>query len=1200
MKNARYIVFGLLISMALSMSARIFVQGEEIYVNAKQSDAIGDWSKDGAKLYLYFFENTNYEWVQLTKADGDIYKATFASAHTYSKVIVVRGTAADWGSKWNQSPDIDIPNDWNCIDNFNDASHRWKMYTPAVGKISSYSSQLTAENISVCPESAGNPFSLKAKLNSTKTDYDYSTIHGHGWFYSTNGTTWNSIDAYAGQVRDGERNIDTLINLPSPIATSGIYYYLYSSQPSGRRLIHIRPDADKCALDCSITSFETAISAVNADNNTFTLDGMVAFGEPNGKLIVECQGKSVTIDAPKSPQSFSLTGVPAATIDGIEYTATAHFTGQSSCTSSITIQVPNAKQAMDVIHRDTLTGAILALVPQDADPANDYVWIVDGVEYKKEDGQPQTFTVDAFTTDGEKTYIYKEFYPISGTMDDMMSNGNYEAATGYGTYGAVSPMSDYNFWGYLPETATTPMNFYKNTPAGINPSGLNSNGFAVVCDANHFAPSYAKVQARQGNNFALFDAATGTAGGNMKAWYATTAANPNLKLKKGTTYVLSFWAANVNNYGEMDNAARFKFRIEYNGHTWESRVLDLGSAEFRNNIWHQCSQTFYADEDCDNVTISVVNLNTNTLNIGNDFALDDIQFHAISSVSRVVKSQQQFVVKAHEPKVDAFTATVQPVDCDGTNYTIAMHVAYQNPNGQLIIKDKTTGTEYPYDLPAVAYDTPATLDKNIVITTNEPTHEWEAYFANWTTAKQTATTVIPGFPAIEAKNFVLSDPACADLTTTLTFDLDYTYQQGTLTFWVDGLAAQTATYSVANKSQQTLTGLTFGGIPADGKNNHVLHVSFDGAHSCVETYNLPAVPFSPVITSVTVTSVPTTVLCPDTEYPVTVKIVTPYDATGRNIRLTYDDNGINDTTVVATGTTTTATLPLHTIGGAAQTITAAYAATPTCTAVSANFTPPTRTSCEKLDTTICEGQTVTWMGQTYSGHVGLTDTITNPTNVYDTLILTVNALPRITIGTVSMICDDANEIRIPFTLTAGNPDTYDVTIDGNHFAGAVDGTDIVFTPTTITPGDYTATLTVSESASECETVSGFSFTVALSGQMYSKWTDVLFINNSAGTYIAYQWYADGVLIPGETQQRLYDPNGLSGTASAYYCRLTTTDGQTLYTCPLTFDETPRSANNTSTTPTQIIRKYRVTPHVYIIQMQMDDTIITKKILTPYE
>lgn len=1198
MKNARYIVFGLLISMALSMSARTFVQGEEIYVNAKQSDAIGDWSKDGAKLYLYFFENTNYEWVQLTKADGDIYKATFASARTYSKVIVVRGTAADWGSKWNQSPDIDIPNDWNCIDNFNDASHRWKMYTPAAGKISSYSSQLTAENISVCPESAGNPFSLKAKLNSTKTDYDYSTIHGHGWFYSTNGTTWNSIDAYAGQVRDGERNIDTLITLPSPIATSGIYYYLYSSQPSGRRLIHIRPDADKCALDCSITSFETAISAVNADNNTFTLDGMVAFGEPNGKLIVECQGKSVTIDAPKSPQSFSLTGVPAATTDGVEYTATAHFTGQSSCTSSITIQVPNAKQAMDVIHRDTLTGAVLALVPQDADPANDYVWIVDGVEYKKEDGQPQTFTVDAFTTDGEKTYIYKEFYPISGTMDDMMSNGNYEAATGYGTYGAVSPMSDYNFWGYLPETATTPMNFYKNTPAGINPSGLNSNGFAVVCDANHFAPSYAKVQARQGNNFALFDAATGTAGGNMKAWYATTAANPNLKLKKGTTYVLSFWAANVNNYGEMDNAARFKFRIEYNGHTWESRVLDLDSAEFRNNIWHQCSQTFYADEDCDNVTISVVNLNTNTLNIGNDFALDDIQFHAISSVSRVVKSQQQFVVKAHEPKVDAFTVTVQPVDCDGTNYTIAMHVAYQNPNGQLIIKDKTTGTEYPYDLPAVAYDTPATLDKNIVITTNEPTHEWEAYFVNWTTAKQTATTVIPGFPAIEAKNFSFADPACSDLNTTLTFDLDYTYQQGKLHYTISGLTGDSTRTITTDKSLQTLSGLTFAGIPADGT-ARTLRVWFDGANSCDKTYNLPVTPFSPVITSVTVTAVPATVLCPDTEYPITVEVVTPYDASGRNLSLTYDDNGAKDMTIVATGTKTTATLPLHTIAGASQAITAAYTASPTCTTTSAMFTPPTRVSCEKLDTTICEGQTITWMGSTYSGHVGQTDTIINPTNVYDTLLLTVNALPRITIGTVAMTCDDANEIRIPFTLTAGSPDTYDIAVDGNHFAGTVDGSDLVFSPT-MTPGNYNATVTVSDAASGCETTVGVPFTIALSGQMYSKWTDVLFINNGAGLYMAYQWYADGIAMPGETQQRLYDPKGMKGTVVKYHCQLTTATGATLYTCPLTFDETPRSADNTTATTTQVIRKYRVSPHVYIIQTEVDGVIETKKILTPYE
>ena len=1198
MRNAKYIVLGLLMSMAVGVSARNFTKGEEIYVNAQQDF---DWSIANAKLYLYFFNSSGNTWLDLTQENGKIYKAVFSAASAYDNVIVVRKNPAnashDWTGVWNQTADINIPNDWNCIDDFGDATHRWKMYAPAVDKISAYASQMTAEKISVCPESAGDAFSLKTHLNSTKTNYDYSQVHGHGWYRSTNGSTWTSIDSHAGKVRDGEKNIDTLITLPSPIPASGIYYYLHSCQPTGRRLIQVKPDAPKCALDCEITSFETAISAVNADNNTFTLDGMVAFGEPNGKLVIECQGKSVTIDAPASPQSFSLTGVPAATTNGVKYTATAHFLGNGACSQSITIQVPNAKEAMEVIHRDTLTGETIQLIPQDADPANDYVWIVDGVEYKKADGQAQTFIVNPFSADAEKIYIYKEFYPISGTMDDMMSNGNYEDATGYGAYGAASTISDYYFWGRFPETTDTQINFYKNL--SVNPDGLNSNGFAVVQNSHNFAPSYATVRARQGSSFALFDADTGEQGGNKKAWYATTANNPNLKLKKGTTYVLSFWAANINNYGEMDNAARFKFRIEYNGHTWESRVLDLSSAEFRNNIWHQCSQTFYADEDCDNVTISVVNLNTNVLIIGNDFALDDIQFHAISSVSRVVKSQQQFVVKAHEPKVDLFTATVQPVNCDGTNYTIAMHVEYQNPNGQLIIKDKTTNTEYPYTLPAVAYDTPATLNQNIVITTDEPIHEWEAYFTNWTTAKKTTTTLIPGFPAIEAKNFTFSEPTCTDLTTTLTFNLDYTYQQGALTYWVDGMAPQTATYFTADKSQQTLAGLTFTGVPADGKDTHTLHVRFDGPNSCVKEYALPTVPFSPVITSVTVTAVPATVLCPDTEYPITVEMVTPYDASGRNLILTYDDNGNKDTTIVATGTKTTATLLLHTIAGAAQVITAAYTTSPTCTTTSTMFTPPTRISCEKMDTTICEGQSVMWMDNTYAGHVGQTDTITNPVNVYDTLILTVNALPKITIGNIAMTCDQANEVRMPFVITSGNPDTYDIEVDGSHFAGTIDGSDLVFNPM-MTPGDYTATIAVSEAASGCETMISISFTIAISGQMYSKWTDVLFINNGAGLYKAYQWYKDGIAMPGEIQQRLYNPKGLSGTAVRYHCQLTTATGETLYTCPMTFDETPRSADNTPATSTQVIRKYRVSPHVYIIQMEIDGAIKTKKILTPYE
>jgi hypothetical protein len=110
----------------------------------------------------------------------------------------------------------------------------------------------------------------------------------------------------------------------------------------------------------------------------------------------------------------------------------------------------------------------------------------------------------------------------------------------------------------------------------------------------------------------------------------------------------------------------------------------------------------------------------------------------------------------------------------------------------------------------------------------------------------------PVKPAIQATSFAYALLACDDVATTLTFDLDYTYQQGTLTYRVDDLTSVTATYSVADKTARKLEGLTFEGIPADGK-PHTLHVSFDGANSCVKDYTLPAAPLSPVIDAVKLT-----------------------------------------------------------------------------------------------------------------------------------------------------------------------------------------------------------------------------------------------------------------------------------------------------------------------------------------------------------
>ena len=1165
--KTKYIVLGLLMSMTLSVNARMYTAGEQVYLNSDQSasevsDQKFNWKNDNAKLFLYFFQSTNAsnnEWITLnpTEPGSNVFVGTMSGSNPwYDRVIVVRkdpsGTAGNWDHKWTQSCDINIPDNGDCSCNFINiycgATANWKGFAPKASTLPSASSIVSGgvamEKISICPNDLNGPFSLRAKLNAAKTQYVYTDVKGHGWYMSYDGITWTEVlSGTTGIAMDGvDDQIDQNKNqLPATLPNGEIYYYLHSCIPSGRRLIQIKTNSTSCDLDCEITSFETAVSNVNADDNTYTLDGMVAFGKASGDLVISCDGVSMTITAPKSPQAFSLYGVPAATEDGKKTTATAYFTGdQSNCSKQITIDVPNAREAVEVVNADSLTGKTFVLTPKDYDPANTYVWLANGDTIE---GAPQVLVIDPYSKDSTTTYTYKEYYPASGSMEDIIKNGDYEDATGYGTYKHKSTISDNNFWGIYNNSASQ-MNFYDTCSLA---ESEKSNGFAVVRSAYHFYPTYAKVEAKSGTNFALFDAATGEEGANKKAWYATTATSSKLKLQKGTTYVLSFWAANINNYGEMDNAARFKFRIEYNSKVWESKELNLAAPEFRNNIWHQCSQTFLADEDCNNVTISVVNLNNNVLNVGNDFALDDIQFHPISTVSKVVKSQQQFVVTAHEPKVDAFTATVVPLDCDAEpNYTVKMHVEFQNPKGQLIIKDVTTNTEYPYAVSA-PFDTPTTLDTNIVITGLIPaTHTWDAYFEDWTTAQMSGvTTDAPVVPTIDTLNISFSDPGCTELTTTLTFDLDYTYQRGTMTYWVDALPKQTATYTIDDPTKQTLTGLTVANIPADGKNNHVLHVSFDGTNSCVKDYALSTVPFSPVISSVTV-SVPATVQCKDNDYPVSVSLVTPYDATGRNIVL----SGSKDTTIVATGTSTTVAFKLTDIGAAvSHTVIAAYEATPTCTTSSTPFIPPTRVSCEKLDTTICEGQTVTWKGTVYSGTVGQTDTIVVG---LDSLILTVYAVPAITIQPMDMFCDNEANILIPFKTTAGNPDMFDVVINDVHYAGTAVGSDISFPRgAELVAGDYTATVTVGESGSDCSSQAAVNFTLAAGDLMYSKWTDVLFISNADGRFVSYQWYKNGSLMYGETQQRLYYSKGLSGT---YQCVMTTKEGKTIYTCPQDFED----------------------------------------------
>jgi len=776
MKTIKYILtLAAVCLLAMNVQAITFVEGDEMFIKADQhSNDGGSWVPSSSQnLYLYIWNSGGDKWVHFEKDNGTIYRAKLPAGTWAEQFILVRTNGTEgWSHKECQTVNLswyktckddkekDIPCGFpnkNCLTVFkkdlneiNDKTYTdWGFYSPIATSIPKVKDMnVKEEAVSICPNALEGPYSLRVKLSADKKSYDYDNVTCHAWYCSSDGVNWQAVkeEVNAGKTdRNDEGDKDIIKNnLPKTISANGYYYYLYSSTAAGRRLIKLTPDAEDCELDCKITFFGVATSEVNANDTTYTLDGMVAFGTAAGygNLVIECDGKSTTIKEAeaKSPQIFSIAGLRAATKDGKTTTAKAYFTGKPEWAKTAEVKIPNATQGITYKHIDVLVGETTPLEPTGANYSNTHIWYIDGEEKPKMQGKQTSM---AFDKPNVTRYAYREFNPPSGTMDDLMSNGGYETEdeSFYGTKGSKSTISDYNFWGIYPQTGNTAIDFYMNTT--INPHKWEDNGFAVVKNANNFFYTFAKVTPREGNYFAIFDAEANAQSGK-KAWYATTAKNPNLKLKKGTTYLLSFWAANINNYGEMDNAAKLQFQI--NGKNFGD-PLDLGSAQFRNNRWHQCSATYYADADADNVTISVVNLHASTLNTGNDFALDDIQFRAVSSATRSVRIQQVFEVQTHEPKIYQMTAVAQPMACDETEYEVKIGVEYTNPKGKLVVEDLTTGKKVLNKaVTKPAWDSKTWHRFSIKLDTlTAKEHKFKAYFDEWTKTEAKASSTAPEY-----------------------------------------------------------------------------------------------------------------------------------------------------------------------------------------------------------------------------------------------------------------------------------------------------------------------------------------------------------------------------------------------------------------------------------------------------------------------
>ena len=1305
----RHLFVALLMSLALGANARVFEAGERLYINMEAQsvkDQGGDltygWYAGGMGNnynYAYFFKGSTNAWSsQVKQYDGSVWYVE-APAGDWEYVILTRHNSANpsWGTKITQTGDIWFyymdgstkkMREQNYIQNFYYGTDKkeanWEYVAPAPsGNPATWS--LACEDEQICTDAAGTKYLLQAK------NYDYDNTYCHAWFkYESN--AWSRIQGDEWRTSEGDKAYEVTLGA----ANSDVHYFLQSSRPSMCRLIRVRLNkncSEGAPGACKITSFVAVASDANVTDRTTAVNGVVAFDDKKnaGNLQIWCPNIDTVVienSAIGTPQTFRLEGFDASSTK--TYTLYAKFLSGSGCDKSCTVTV-TPPSVTPTTHTTTgtpsdpnltrFTEEDVTLTP-DNQTSSYFLWTNsasnDSIIGTGSSGRNHTFT--APTTQQEIEYFFLATNDPPAPEGNLISNGTFETE--------ANLESKYTYWG------KDLSDYYTSHPG-------ESGGYAIVKNSHTFYETYNTVTAHEGQYFGLFDSKVTSNVEDQAAWIAKSGTkNPKLKVHANVSYLFSFWVANVNAYYQMDNGARLQFQISYNGGTsWSNLGSEINLGNYKDNRWHGLSSIATPTVSSTNVALRVINKNTSDKNIGNDFALDDIRFEAVTSSSSNIAGYERFLVKYLECVIMSATFEQrQPVGCGTTVADVDFTVNFVHPRGDLYIYegstllahiphseigDETTSytgvlpnqpvdnadhvltvyfddghvktdapTTYTYNAKAVpvisvkslAWSQPACdvqtasltavvnyTNQNGALTANvdggtsvSATYNIESDDENEVSLVISGVTAdglsnhklninfdgshgcaindynipaaAPVVPAIDTANVVFSEPGCDDLTTTLTFNLDYTYQQGTFTYWVDDQASQTASYNVADPTKQTLSGLLFASIPADGKNTHVLHVSFDGANSCVKEYTLPEVPFSPVINSVTVSGVPETVGCTDDAYTINVTVTTPYDATGRNIVLTYDNNGAKSKAIEATGTSTSVKLTLNNLGAAAQTITAAYEATPTCTKQSAAFTPPTRIPFTIYTDTICEGENYDKHGFTISAsEVG----VQKYASGCDSLLLMVMASPSISIATNSTVCDSESDIRLPFTIVSGAPDSFVVRINNVDYSAAADETELVFIrPTNLMPGNYAASVTVGQNGTECVSTISVNVRIDDSHIMYRKWEDVLFIDNSSKRFVGYQWFENGKELSGETQQHLYDPNGLPGT---YFCRVTTGDGAVFYTCELPFEQVTRSRDvSNDQQPAQVIRQYRVSPHVYIIQEQKGETIEIRKIFTTHE
>ncbi len=181
-----------------------------------------------------------------------------------------------------------------------------------------------------------------------------------------------------------------------------------------------------------------------------------------------------------------------------------------------------------------------------------------------------------------------------------------------------------------------------------------------------------------------------------------------------------------------------------------------------------------------------------------------------------------------------------------------------------------------------------------------------------------------------------------------------------------------------------------------------------------------------------------------------------------------------------------------------------------------------------------------------------------------TIVCHTTPTPAVEVLSPVSACRTDGLLQIAFTVLRGSPDRYDLLFsESAHDAGYTDiiggslpasGAIEVPIPenTPIGQDRFSILFYASKGSEACKaTPQDVSFSINLDGYVFRKGVDVLFVDNSGLhteeglTFTAYQWYKDGRLLEGETEQFYYEYLGLDGY---YQVEMTTADGTVYHSC----------------------------------------------------